>query len=238
MGFNSDTYYPISKKRIILYDQERRQSSPINGRTMPKLEQLTIGEGRKFQLSILSVDIVDFTKIVMEYNHKRMESLRRIQSIYLTEMTYIINDNNGITEKYTGDGILGMFGTESSDDLEIAVQNSIDCACSIRAVFKDVLNPYLEKEELSTLNYRIGIDCGPVIIERVGMKGNNQLSLSSPSVNLAAKLSKLADSNSIYIGKDVYDKLSDNEKEYCSKVKKTWEYSYPYYDYNATWSKQ
>ena len=238
MGFNSDTYYPISKKRIILYDKERRQSSPINGRTMPKLEQLTIGEGRKFQLSILSVDIVDFTKIVMKYNHKGMESLRRIQSIYLTEMTYIINDYNGITEKYTGDGILGMFGTESSDDLEIAVQNSIDCACTIKAVFKEVLNPYLEKEELSTLNYRIGIDCGPVIIERVGMKGNNQLSLSSPSVNLAAKLSKIADSNSVYVGKDVYGKLSDGEKKYCSEVKKTWDYSYSYYKYTATWSGQ
>ncbi|MCZ7382552.1 MAG: adenylate/guanylate cyclase domain-containing protein [Candidatus Methanoperedens sp.] len=238
MGFNSDTYYPISKERIILYDKDRRQSSPVNGRTMPKLEQLSIGEARKFQLSILSVDIVDFTKLVMSYNHKEMESLRRIQSNYLTEMTYIINDHDGVTEKYTGDGILGMFGTESSDDLKTAVQNSIDCACTIKAVFKNVLNPYLEKENLSTLNYRIGIDCGPVIIERVGMKGNNQLSLSGPSVNLAAKLSKLADSNSILIGRDIYNILLDGEKKYCRTVEKKWDYGYPYYNYTATWSGQ
>jgi len=66
VGFNSNTYYPLSNKRIILYDKDRRQSFPINGRTMPKLEQLSIGEGRKFQLSILSVDIVDFTKLVSQ----------------------------------------------------------------------------------------------------------------------------------------------------------------------------
>ena len=238
MGFNPDTYYPISKDRIILYDKSRRQSSQVNGRTMPKLEQLSIGEEKKFQLSILSVDIVDFTKLVMEYNHKGMENLRRIQSSYLTEMTYIINDYDGVTEKYTGDGILGMFGTESSDDLETAVQNSIDCACTIKAVFKHVLNPYLEKENLSTLNYRIGIDCGPVIIERVGMKGNNQLSLSGPSVNLAAKLSKLAHSNNIFIGNDVYNKLSDYEKKRCYDVDINWEYNYSYNKYNGSWSEE
>ena len=178
MGFNPDTYYPTSKDRLKLYDKTRRQQSPIEGRTMPKLEQLSIGEARKFQLSILSVDIVNFTKLAMKYNTKGMESLRRIQSIYLTEMTYIINDSGGVTEKYTGDGILGMFGTERSDDLATAVQNSIDCSCTIRAIFKHVLNPYLKKEGLSTLEFRIGIDCGPVVIERVGMKGNNQLSIS------------------------------------------------------------
>ena len=153
-------------------------------------------------------------------------------------MTYIINDSGGVTEKYTGDGILGMFGTERSDDLATAVQNSIDCSCTIRAIFKHVLNPYLKKEGLSTLEFRIGIDCGPVIIERVGMKGNNQLSLSGPSVNLAAKLSKLADVDNVFLGRDVKDKLSDDEKKHCKLVEKKWSYNYSYYRYTGTWSGQ
>ncbi len=238
MIFNSDTYYKKSKERIHLYDNQRRKSNPIEGNTMPKLSSLSIGEARKFSLSVLSVDLIGFTALSMKLDNPKIDVLRRIQSIYLTEMTYIINDYNGVTEKYTGDGILGLFGTEKSEDLTKAVQNSVDCCCTIKAVFKHMLNPYFISNSLEEINYRIGIDCGPVIIERVGMKNNNQISLSGPTVNLSVKLSKISGENECYIGNDVYSFLNENEQNNCTKLQRKWDYKYSYYKYNGTWKDQ
>jgi class 3 adenylate cyclase len=221
------------------YDAKRKRYPPKEGKTMPDLDNIELGGSRQFHLAVLSVDIRGFTKITMDYGDGQIQQLAKLQALFLSEMSELIKRNNGVTEKYTGDGVMGLFGTEFDTKANDDVNNAASCALDVKLILKNSINPFLVKKSLPQIEVGMGIDYGPVLIEKVGLRGDNQFSLAGRAVSLAAKMQGLAKANEIFVGENVYKRLTyGNFKGSCSPLTlgSAWPYQYQVYSFNTRWS--
>lgn len=238
MSAETDRWAADSRARIAGYDKKRLQHQPVSGKTMPELLDLPIGGSRSFQLAVLSIDIRGFTRIAMELDNPRVAELARLQALYLTEMSAIIRDHNGVTEKYTGDGVMGLFGTESETTSAKDVRDAVGAALTAKLLARRTLNPYLREIGVPEIECGFGIDYGPVIMERVGLRGDNQFSLAGPTVSLAAKLQGAAEPWQILIGEDIKKRLPSEWQEFVKPAPSAWKslgFRYTGYLFDAVW---
>ena len=68
--------------------------------------------GVETNASVLILDIADFTSFSERY---KPAEVVRVLNIYLNEFTKIIINNNGYVNKFTGDGLLALFGSPEPD---------------------------------------------------------------------------------------------------------------------------
>jgi adenylate cyclase len=224
-----------STARIREYDRKRKQYELRAGKTLPDLDDLQIGESRQFRLAVLSVDIRKFTDISWGLNEKPLV-LARLQALYLSEMSAIIRDRGGVTEKYTGDGVIGLFGTEADTEGTADVLNSLKAALDVNVVISGALNPFYRSQGIPEIRCGQGIDYGQVLMERVGFRGENQFSLSGLTVSFAAKLQGAAAPGQILVGEDVKKRISGKWTNFVKKPPDSWKYKYPAYLFAAEWS--
>lgn len=101
-----------------------------------------------------------------------------------------------------GDGVFGLFSGKGS------MFRAAACAITMRTLVEDEVAPRLRKDASSCwkLTAGIGIDQGTVLVRRLGLKavGQNEVWTDTP-VNIAAKLSSLADANQIVASDRVFD---------------------------------
>lgn len=227
------------KNRINQVDKDRLESDILSGRAEPKIENMRIGEAREFNLAVLHIDINGYKNLVSDLTNK--EKLRFLNT-FLTELTYIIHDYDGMTEKYVGDRVTALFGI--GKDGKTAAQSCIDCALTMLTEIKYVMNPFLESIKLPKFSCSVGIDYGEVWIARIGMQGDNQLSLVGNVVNIASQLQDMANSNQILLGGNMFNELINDKQKRCSELIRpndwTWVWSltkapYKIYSYTGFW---
>ena len=101
-----------------------------------------------------------------------------------------------------GDGVFGLFSGQGS------MFASAACAITMRTLVEDEVAPRIRKDASSNwkLTAGIGVDQGTVLVRRLGLKaaGQNEVWTDTP-VNIAAKLSSLADANQIVVSDRVFD---------------------------------
>jgi len=203
---------------------------------MPDIDDLPIGGSRSFHLAVLSIDIRGFTSIALDLQDARISNLAQLQALYLSEMSEIVRAAGGATEKYTGDGVLGLFGTESETTSSADVMNACKAALTVKLILKKSLNPYFEELGLPQIGCGQGIDYGPVLMERVGARGDNQFSLSGATVSVAAKLQGIASVDQILIGGSVARRLPEDWQKRLKPVEPPKGIKYETFDLNAVWA--
>lgn len=223
-----------SRERIRTYDRRRAQYQNRTGMTMPDIDDLPIGGSRQFRLAVLSIDIRDFTQVSWTLN-KRDNDLARLQALYLSEMSAVIKGRGGVTEKYTGDGVIGLFGTEADTTGATDIKNALNTALDVKVVLKRVLNPYFREQGLPEIACGQGIDYGSIRIEKVGLRGDNQFSLSGLTITFAAKLQGAAAAGQILIGEDIKKRLPPDWLKFIRPAPDSWRYEYPGYVLAAQW---
>jgi adenylate cyclase len=232
-----------SYERIRKTDTERRLVDRKIGRVEPDIENMKLGEAREFELAILHVDINDFKSIVRKINN---DQYLRLVSIYLTEMTQIITDLNGMVEKYVGDQVTALFGINSEHMCNDCACNAcIECALNMQTVISYSMNSYLESVGLPRLTCSIGMDFGSIWIAKVGVKGNNQFTLIGNYVNIASELVKSANDGKILLGEALYENISSDRRTFCHEVvfpdwqwkwkKNGYSQMYKAFSYDAYW---
>jgi adenylate cyclase len=169
------------------------------GRTMPDLSSLTIGTAKQMNAAIMFFDLKDFTSVS---SHISKEHTLILLNVITTTVMMIVRMWNGTVEKHTGDGVMAILGTETSDDTKIA-KEAIESAMTIKYMMVNEIMPQLVSKGLPNLDFRIGIDMGQVLISRIGITGMNFLTAVSDVANRASKLEKLAKSNGIVIGNNL-----------------------------------
>jgi len=224
-----------SRDRLAAYAKKRQSYQPQAGHTMPDIDDLPIGGSRSFHLAILSVDIRGFTGISLKLQDAKITKLAQLQALYLSEMSAIIREFGGATEKYTGDGVLGLFGTESGTTAAADVMHACEAALTVDLILKRSLNPYFVELGLPEIGCGQGIDYGPVLMERVGAKGDNQFSLSGATVSVAAKLQGIAKAGQIIVGGAVAERLPEEWRKRLKPVDAPKGIQYKTYDLNSMW---
>jgi adenylate cyclase len=214
MQENIASFLSRSIERIKHIDDERRFVESVEGRVEPNIENMQLGEAKKFRLAVLHIDINDFKKITLQLNYN-IEYLRFV-SIFLTEMTHIVLELDGMIDRYVGDQVTALFGIDH-DCTYCGPETALKCGLNMLTAIKYTLNKYLSSIGFPTISCSLGIDFGDVWIAKVGLKGNNQFTLIGNTVNIAAQLLELAPPGKLFIGQRLYDGIPANLKSFCDE---------------------
>jgi class 3 adenylate cyclase len=144
--------------------------------------------GQKLVATILFADIKDFSTISEQMNpEKLMEWLNE----YLALMAEQVQVHHGIINKFTGDGLMAVFGVpiprKTSQEIAIDAQDAVSCALAIRDRVVS-LNQDPKHQGLPPVQVRIGIFTGPVVVGSLGSKQRLEYGVIGDSVNIASRL--------------------------------------------------
>src|ERR1044071_9110720 len=112
----------------------------------------------------------------------------------------------GLLEKFMGDGLLAVFGVPRAheDDAERAVRAALE----MQGILSE-LNRDFAAEGKPTLQMRIGIEAGEVLVDMDRALGPRDRMLTGDAVNTAARLQSAADPGRVVVGPTVYASTKD-----------------------------
>lgn len=233
--WNPALYTELKKiHRMQILSGKRRVRAVGNGLTMPSLETLQIGSAKRMTAAILFFDLVEFTSTTSYLeNEQTLHMLNCIIPILMT----IARKWNGYIEKNTGDGIMAILGTETTDNQRIAV-SATECALTMRYFMANDIRDCLEKNQLPVMSFRISIDMEELLISRIGIPNHNFITVVGDAANRAAKLQELARVNGICLGENIANQLPTFLYQYLVKGESpVWKDKiYSYFHLDCNWS--
>lgn len=110
---------------------------------------------------------------------------------YLEEVADVVQSYHGVINKFTGDGIMAVFGVPipRETDAEIAADacNAVDCALALGEALEE-LNRGWAAQNLPQVGMRAGIFTGPIVVGSLGSKTRMEYGIIGDSVNTASRL--------------------------------------------------
>ncbi len=145
-------------------------------------ERVTFG-GDMVNATILFTDIANFTT----YSEtKTADVLIQELNVYLSDLTEMVLDEGGLLDKFTGDGIMALFG------VPIVKGNHAEMACRMALRHVALRNQLLDSDPPSKVFFhrhtRIGINTGDIIAGNIGSARRMDYTAIGDDVNLAARL--------------------------------------------------
>jgi adenylate cyclase len=145
-------------------------------------------KGQQMIATVLFSDTRDFTRISEQLTPTEVLTwLNRGMSSLIQEIT----TREGIINKFTGDGILAVFGAPLSQGVERDADNAITAALAIQIAIQS-LNHELAIEGAPPMQIRIGIHTGPVIAGSLGSSERLEYTVIGDTVNCASRLESMA----------------------------------------------
>jgi hypothetical protein len=167
MDWNNDYYQELCGKfESITSTLEERISAISDGSKNPNIEDLAIGSAKKYRASVLFFDICSFSKRVYSAKTKVLNDALKTLDVLMPILIKIIFDFGGYVEKNTGDGLMAILGV-GCDDYEIS-NNTLNSITTMKYVINNLVNPYLEKENIDPIKWRFSTDLGNIYISRIG----------------------------------------------------------------------
>jgi class 3 adenylate cyclase len=205
---------------------------------------------RKFSRSkvtfvILHIDLVGSTQLSMILP---LDRLTTIIQTFTQEMSTVIALYGGYVLKYIGDAILAFFITNSNinskddirqkqEQLYLPCINAVNCARSMIKVIQNGINPILNQYDYPEMSIRIGIDVGEIALIQYGWDihtlGDKQIvkephhDILGYTVNVAIKMTRLAEPNGLVIGQSLYNILDEKQRSTFERLNITpdvWSY--------------
>lgn len=118
----------------------------------------------------------------------------------------IIFDNNGVLDKFIGDGIMALFGVigKNEDEGKSDAINAVKAAKNIIPQFERIVNKWMEQWSLYVPDkIEIGLGCGihtgEVLVGNVGTDFRDQFTALGPHVNFASRIEARSKSGQILL---------------------------------------
>lgn len=147
--------------------------------------------GQKLIATLLFTDLKGFSSVSEKYPPELVFSWL---NEYLEEMSDVIQTHHGVINKFTGDGIMAVFGVPIPHLLtkEIAedAQEAASCAVEMSERLSK-FNAHRIQQNLPILKMRVGIFTGPVVVGSLGSKIRLEYGVIGDSVNTASRLESL-----------------------------------------------
>lgn len=145
------------------------------------------------------VDIVNSTEVIASLQGS--VKTRKFLSTFINSIAIIVRNFNGAVVKNVGDSLVFYFPETSNSDCKDAFKNVLECFRAMLDV-RPIINTKLYQEGLPPVNYRISGDYGRVEIAR--SNGSRRADLFGPTMMLCSKMNRMAQTNGIIIGEDLY----------------------------------
>jgi len=208
------TYAAVMATRFARERVERRQVSEIFGRFVSAevrdaivdlaLENPDLVQpgGRQMEVSVLFADIRGFTAIA-----ERLPPAEVVEVLnqYLDSMEAQVFEQRGTLDKYTGDGMMVLFGAplEQPDHAERAVRAALGMQRAAAEVSRQ------RGDAGPTMTYGIGIATGPAVVGHIGSQRRLDYTAIGDTVNLAARLEGVAPPGAVLVNRATVDAVGD-----------------------------
>lgn len=182
-------YITEEKKRRWITSVFGKYVSPVVIDNLIKNPDMIKLGGEKREITLLFSDIRGFTAIAEKLSP---EELVHLLNEYLTEMTKIIINNEGLVDKYMGDAIMAFWGAP----VEQPFHAKEACSSSLEMMNRlQELKKKWKKDDIPSFDIGIGINSGEAIVGNMGSLNRLDYTALGDTVNVASRLEGL---NKIY----------------------------------------
>ncbi|HEY9666970.1 MAG TPA: adenylate/guanylate cyclase domain-containing protein [Coleofasciculaceae cyanobacterium] len=144
--------------------------------------------GISLTATMMFADIKDFSTISEQMTP---EALLEWLNELLEMITQEVIHRQGIVNKFTGDGVIAVFGVPTrrldTRDVDEDARGAVACALSISDRL-EAMNQNWQRQGLPIIQMRIGIFTGPIVAGSLGGKERLEYGIIGDSVNIAARL--------------------------------------------------
>jgi class 3 adenylate cyclase len=150
--------------------------------------ELTDAKGSRRVMTIFFCDMKGFTEFS---EGMTPAALVTVLNRYMTVMSEPVRHNNGIIDKYMGDGIMAFWGppfTGAEEQGGLACLAALDQIASLTAFRAELPDLTGVKRGLPEIDLRIGIATGEVVAGSIGSEQTRSYTVIGDAVNLAARL--------------------------------------------------
>jgi adenylate cyclase len=144
--------------------------------------------GQKLIATLLFTDLKGFSAI-----SERLppEALLDWLNEYLEELTQVVQSHQGVINKFTGDGLMAVFGVpiprEDPKAIAADAQRAVACAMVMGERLQH-LNLIWQHRGLPEVEMRVGIFTGAIVVGSLGSKTRLEYGVIGDSVNTASRL--------------------------------------------------
>ena len=144
-------------------------------------------EGRQLPVTVLFTDTANFTTVSEGMSPRElMDWLNRGMEVCVPAVT----KRGGMVNKFTGDGMLAVFGVPLEQDSKAEAQAAIEAAMEIKAGLEQ-LNKELLQDREPEMRVRMGIHSGEALVGSMGSAERIEYAVIGDSVNCASRLESL-----------------------------------------------
>lgn len=181
----------------------------VVGEALKDLEKLK--QGSEKVITAFFSDIAGFSTISEKLNSKELADLL---NEYLSAMTLILKQHDGVLDKYIGDAIVGIFNAPL--DVESHCLKAVSASVEMRDRLEVLKKEWIQKKsyipEAHNMKFRIGLNMG---YAKVGFMGTDALAsytMMGDTVNLAARLEAAGKDYGvcILVSEFVHDEIKDH----------------------------
>lgn len=149
----------------------------------PTAENLTFGNsGKRLEACVLYADLHRSTEMVDTLADTQAAEYYKA---FLHCAAKLVKRNNGTVQAYDGDRIMAVYLGDSRAD------QAVSTAFELHYAVQHLINPVFARQYPTThrlLQHTVGIDSGPVLVAKTGVRVDSDLVWVGPAANYAAKL--------------------------------------------------
>lgn len=154
--------------------------------------------GQRVTASVLFADIVGFTGMAEGMSP---EEVANMLNRYFAHIVRACEMHHGMVDKYIGDCAMLVFGVPQSDPEHSF--HAIACALSVlRLVAME--NQLRNRQGQPPVHFRLGLNSGEMLAGNMGSQERMEYTVVGDSVNLASRLSAVAEGGQVIITEQVY----------------------------------
>lgn len=144
-------------------------------------------EGRQLPVTVMMTDIAGFTTVSEQLPPAALLAwLNRGMAVLVPAIT----GRGGMVNKFTGDGVLAVFGAPVSEGAELDARSALEAAVAIQNDLAS-LNAVLAAEGAPQMRMRVGLHSGEVLAGSMGSSERLEYAVIGDTVNCASRLESL-----------------------------------------------
>jgi adenylate cyclase len=160
-------------------------------------------------LTIVFWDISGFSRLceLLKNQHYLIVGFLRE---FFNEANAIIHKNDGILDKFIGDGIIAIFGFKDNNthDNTKSVLLALNSAIELDIIFEKIKSEWIKIWKyqfglgIEDIYLKCGINTGEALVGKINTEKRDQFTVFGSTVNLASRLQELAEKNQILVSEE------------------------------------